>query len=111
MPLAHEGAELVGCEVQAVEVGEAVLALDFVDTELDLAESVVFVVLEIGERDLEDTALQGIVGVLQTGGSVDEGFSNTFRQLVCASFHEVLNFNGEHTLGSGKWKEPIQISI
>lgn len=82
MPLAHEGAELVGCEVQAVEVGETVLALDFVDAELHLAESVIFVVLEIGERDLEDTALQGVVGVLQTGGSVDEGFSNTFRQLV-----------------------------
>lgn len=78
LPLAHEGAELVGCEVQAVEVGEAVLALDFVDAELDLAESVVFVVLEIGERDLEDTALEGVVGVLQTGGSVDEGFPNTF---------------------------------
>lgn len=76
LPLAHEGAELVGCEVQAVEVGEAVLALDFVDAELDLAESMVFIVLEIGERDLEDTALQGVVGVLQTGGSVDEGFSN-----------------------------------
>jgi hypothetical protein len=92
LPLAHEGAELVGCEVQAVEVGEAVLALDFVNAELDLAESVVFVVLEIGERDLEDTALQGVVGVLQTGGSVDEGFSNTFRQLVCASFFTKSRF-------------------
>lgn len=96
MPLAHEGAELVGCEVQAVEVGEAVLALDFVDAELDLAESVVFVVLEIGERDLEDTALQGVVGVLQTGGSVDEGLSNTFRRLVlCVLFHhQVSNSTG-----------------
>jgi hypothetical protein len=76
LPLAHERAKLVGCKVQTVEVGEAVLALDFVDTELDLAESVVFVVLKISERDLKDTALQGVVGILQTGGSVDKGFSN-----------------------------------
>jgi len=50
-----------------VKVGKAVLALNFVDSEFDLSESVVFVVLEIGEGDFEDTALQGIVGVLETG--------------------------------------------
>ncbi len=45
LPLADERAQLVGGEVEAVEVGQAVLALHFVDAELDLAEAVVFVLL------------------------------------------------------------------
>jgi hypothetical protein len=77
LPLADEGAELVGGEVETVEVGQAVLALDLVDAELDLAESVVLILLEIGERDLEYPALQSVVGVLETGGTVDEGLSDT----------------------------------
>jgi hypothetical protein len=77
LPLADERAELVGGEVEAVEVGQAVLALDLVDTELDLAEGVVLVLLEIGERNLEYPALQRIVGVLETGGAVDEGLADT----------------------------------
>jgi hypothetical protein len=32
---------------------------------------VVFVFLEIGERDLEDAAFEGVVGVLHTCRSVD----------------------------------------
>jgi hypothetical protein len=79
LPLADERAELVGGEVEAVEVGQAVLALDLVDTELDLAEGVVLVLLEIGERDLEYPALEGVVCVLQTGGAVDEGLADTAR--------------------------------
>jgi hypothetical protein len=77
LPLADERAELVGGEVETVEVGQAVLALDLVDTELNLAESVVLVLLEIGEGDLEYPALQRIVGVLETGGAVDEGLADT----------------------------------
>jgi len=77
LPLADEGAELVGGEVETVEVGQAVLALDLVDAELDLTESVVLILLEIGERDLEYPALQGIVGALETGGTVDEGLADT----------------------------------
>lgn len=77
LPLAHQRAELVGGEVETVEVGQAVLALDLIDTELDLAEGVVLILLEIGQRDLNDASLQGIVGVLQTGGAVDEGLADT----------------------------------
>ena len=77
LPLADEGAELVGGEVETVEVGQAVLALDLVDAELDLAERVVLILLEIGERDLEYPSLEGVVGVLQTGGAVDEGLADT----------------------------------
>lgn len=32
LPLADEGAELVGCEIETVEVGQAVLSLDLVDS-------------------------------------------------------------------------------
>lgn len=60
-----------------MEVGQTVLALYFVDSELNLSESVVFVVLEISERNLEDTALQSVVGVLETGSSVDKSLSDT----------------------------------
>ena len=60
-----------------MEVGQAVLALDLVYSQLDLSESVVFVVLEVGQGDLENSALEGIVGVLETGGSVYEGLADT----------------------------------
>lgn len=76
LPLAHKGPELVGGEVETVEVGQAVLALDLVDPEPDLAERVVLILLEVGERNLENAALEGVVGVLQTGGAVDEGLAD-----------------------------------
>jgi hypothetical protein len=69
-------------EVETVEVGQAVLALDLIDAQLDLAEAVVLILLEIGEGSLENTALEGVVGVLQTGGAVDEGLADTGRLLV-----------------------------
>lgn len=82
MPLADQRAQLVGCEVEAVEVGQAVLALDLVDSQLDLAERVVLILLEIGQRDLNDASLEGIVGVLQTGGTVDQSLADTATLLV-----------------------------
>ena len=75
-----------------MEVGQAVLALDLVDAELDLAERVVLILLEIGERDLEYPSLEGVVGVLQTGGAVDEGLADTERVLVWYSVHPALFF-------------------
>lgn len=77
LPLSHERSELVGGEVETVESGQAVLALNLVDSEAHLSEGVVLVLLEIGQRDLDDTALQGIVRVLETGRSVHEGLANT----------------------------------
>lgn len=79
LPLANKGAQLVGGEVQTVEVGQAVLALDLIHTELDLAESVVLIVLQVSEGDLEDTALEGVVGVLQTASAVDQSLADTFQ--------------------------------
>jgi len=37
---------------------------------------VVLVLLKVGERDLEDAALESIVGVLETSGAVYEGLSD-----------------------------------
>ena len=61
--LGHE-AELVSGEVHAVEVGEAVLALDVLADELELPEGPlgVSLVLEISQRDLVDAALETIRG-------------------------------------------------
>lgn len=80
LPLADERAELVRGEVEAVEVGQAVLALDLVDAELNLAERVVLILLKVGERNLEYPALQGIVRVLETGGTVDEGLADAAKK-------------------------------
>lgn len=77
LPLADERSQLVGCEVETVEVSQAALALDFVDAEANLAERVILILLEVGEGDLDDTSLQRIVRVLQTGGAVDEGLADT----------------------------------
>jgi hypothetical protein len=64
LPLADERAELVRGEVHAVEVGQARLALDLVDTERDLAERVLVVLVEVSQRQLKDAALERVVGVL-----------------------------------------------
>jgi hypothetical protein len=85
LPLADERPQLVGCEVEAVEVGQAVLALNLVDAELDLAESVVLILLQVGEGDLDDAALQGVVGVLETGGPVDKSLADTVAGAVRSS--------------------------
>jgi hypothetical protein len=62
-----------------VEVGQAVLSLDLVDPELDLSECVVLILLQIRQRNLEDSALQCIVCVLETSGSVDESLADTVK--------------------------------
>lgn len=96
LPLADERAELVRGEVHAVEVGQAVLALDVVDAELDLAERLLVVLVQVAERELEDAALERVVGVLETRRAVDEGLANVTgvehgRRLevvpVCRAFH------------------------
>ena len=46
-----------------MEVGEAVLALDFVDAELDLTESLFLILVQVGERNFEDTTLERVVGI------------------------------------------------
>jgi hypothetical protein len=45
LPLSDEGAKLVGCEIETVEVGQAVSSLDFIDTKLDFSERMVLILL------------------------------------------------------------------
>ena len=42
----------------------------------------VFILLEIGEGDFEDAALESVVGVLETGGAVYERLADTEQMLV-----------------------------
>lgn len=59
-----------------MEIGQAVLALHFVDPQLDLSERMILVFLQIGQGDLEYPPLQSVVRILKTSGPVDEGFPN-----------------------------------
>lgn len=78
LPLADERAELVRGEVHAVEVGQARLALDLVDTERDLAERVLVVLVEVSQGQLKDAALERVVGVLcRRGVQVSRMLSST----------------------------------
>jgi hypothetical protein len=119
LPLADKGSELVGGEVETVEVGQAVLALNLIDSELDLAEGVLLILLEVGEGNLEDTSLKSVVGVLKTGGAVDEGLSDT-EPIPSVPIRFLLSQfppNVEKSINRGswgvltrawrRWKEPV----
>lgn len=67
LPLSYEGTELVGGEVHAVEVCEAVLALYFVDPELYFAERLVVILAEVCEGYFDDATLEVVVGVFWMG--------------------------------------------
>lgn len=103
LPLANQGAEFVGSKVKTVEIGQAVLALDLVDSELDLTERVVLILLQIGQRNFKDATLQGVIGVLETGGSVDQCLADTKEELVQAFEIAIM---AKLTRGSGKSREP-----
>ena len=91
-----------------MEIGQAVLALDLIHTKLDLSECVVFVVLQVGEGYLENTALQIVIGVFQTAGSVDDGLADALRTESVTKFNQAFVGGGRagHTLGSERLKVP-----
>lgn len=65
VPFLDKGGELIAGDVHTVEVGEAVEALNFLDLNLDLSPcGLVGVVVELTERDVEDTAAEGVSGDL-----------------------------------------------
>lgn len=65
VPLLDESAGLVASDVHAVEVGVAVVAFHFFALDLDFAPGVfVGFTVQISERNLEDTAFQGVGRVL-----------------------------------------------
>jgi hypothetical protein len=62
LPLLDEGAQFVAGHFHAVEVADAVVALDIVAAQLDLAEGLVLVVVKISKGRFEDAALQLVGG-------------------------------------------------
>jgi hypothetical protein len=73
--LSDERAELVSCHVHSVEVHKAVVALDVLDTKLDLAVGQGFILVQICQRHLKHTSLQVVrsnFGSLRLG---DQGLS------------------------------------
>ena len=64
LPLSDKRAEFVRREIEPVEVGEAVLALHLIHSQLDLPERMVFILLQICQRNLEYPSLQCLVGIL-----------------------------------------------
>jgi hypothetical protein len=95
LPLAHKRPQFVGSEVHAMEVGQTVLSLNLIHAKLDLAESVIFVVLKISERHFENPALQRIVGVLQTSRTVDEGLAHVASLESGRRLHRIFILTGE----------------
>lgn len=76
LPLANERAQLVVGEVEAVEVGEDIRALNLVNAQTNAASSVVLAVLEVGKGNVENTALELLVGALQTSGAVHKSLTH-----------------------------------
>jgi len=70
-----EGAQLVARDVHTVEVEEAVEPLNILDTKLDLTVRHGLVVVEVGEGELNDTALESIRGDLGTLCLGDDGLA------------------------------------
>jgi hypothetical protein len=59
-----------------MEIGQAVLSLNFVNLETDLSERIFLVLVQISQRHLENAVLQVIIGILQTLGSVDKSLAD-----------------------------------
>lgn len=59
-----------------MEVGQQVLTLNLIHSQLDLSVCVILRALQVGQVDLDDTTLQSISSVLQTGGLVDQSLTN-----------------------------------
>ena len=63
VPLLDESAELVSGDVHTVEVGVAVVALDFFALDAHLSPSLlVSVLVEVTERDVENATTEGVGG-------------------------------------------------
>jgi len=75
LPFLDHGADLVSGEAHAVEVENAVLALDVFADEFELSESS-SVIAKISLVAVEDSALESISGNLVTDGSGNEGLAD-----------------------------------
>ena len=68
LPLVDHRLQSVVGEVHAVEGGEAALALDLLNTQLDLAVAELLVLVEVAEVHLEHTTTERVSGNLETDG-------------------------------------------
>lgn len=77
LPLANKGASLVGSKVHTMDVGQAVATLNLIDTKAETAEgSILSLIVDISERQVQNTTTESLVSVLETLGTVDEGLSD-----------------------------------
>lgn len=74
-PLLDKRAKLILREGHSVEVGETRVSGNLLNAKLDLSEKEILVVVQIGERDLDDTSLQTVGRRLETSSTVDNGLS------------------------------------
>jgi hypothetical protein len=56
-----------------VEVGKAILSLNLVNTKFDLAERLLFILIEVTEGDLDDTTLERVVCIFCAMADMKEG--------------------------------------
>mmetsp|Transcript_96665 Transcript_96665/g.272949 ORF Transcript_96665/g.272949 Transcript_96665/m.272949 type:complete len:287 (-) Transcript_96665:20-880(-) len=75
LPLADECALLVTGQLHAVEVGQAVPALNLLDAQLDLLVGLVLVVVQVGQVQLQHPALESLRCDLGARGPRDEGLA------------------------------------
>jgi hypothetical protein len=64
LPFANQGLELVRGEAHAVQVSKALLTLHIFNKQVNSLVVELFVVVQVSQRDLEDTTLQSFRGVL-----------------------------------------------
>lgn len=77
LPLLNHRTELVGGDGHSVEVGQAVLSLDLINAETELAESLVLGFgVQVTETDFKDTSTKRVISILQTLGTVNQGLTD-----------------------------------
>lgn len=76
LPLLNHGTELISGHGHTVEVGQASLALNLIDTKTELAESLILALgVQVTEGDIKNTTTKVIISVLQALSAVDEGLT------------------------------------
>ncbi|KAH3665716.1 hypothetical protein OGAPHI_003904 [Ogataea philodendri] len=76
LPFSNKRLQLVGGEIHTVEVGQKVLTLNLVNSQLDLLVRVVLGTLQVSKTNLDNSTLKTVSSVLQTTALVDQGLSN-----------------------------------
>jgi len=76
LPLADKGSQLVGGEIHTVEVGEEVTTLNIFATKLDLAETLVLILVQVTKTKFENTTLESFRSNAKTSSTSDQGLSS-----------------------------------